>query len=348
MKKHIALVLALVLCLSLCACGGSNDAPEATTPPVMHDSETEANIESESKTWYTDLTVDEFGDVTEDSIRILKALISGDFSNTATDSSDLGGCIFIMPDSTGSHFTVSFRLMEYGDNPVTYLPSDAKDITLKIKVEDEITEYSLYSVAPTGDLYLGLDDETDGDYFVDYLYLGYDIRCIITIGSSQYNFTVSSDDFTEAFQNTYEVYSSQDALKVFFSEKYRRAGTMYLLYSSNDLVPVKGDELSEILPGYWKTKWIETNSYASFYEYTEDGRIIKLGKFITDKLIPEDGKERQYYIEDNIVCSDDDIYEYNKIIDGYYLVIYRSSWGGDSSYIYIECHEDGTPVYPLV
>ena len=30
MKKAISLLLALVLCLSLCACGSGNDAPEAT------------------------------------------------------------------------------------------------------------------------------------------------------------------------------------------------------------------------------------------------------------------------------------------------------------------------------
>ena len=30
MKKAISLLLALVLCLSLCACGGGNDAPETT------------------------------------------------------------------------------------------------------------------------------------------------------------------------------------------------------------------------------------------------------------------------------------------------------------------------------
>ena len=37
MKKTIFLLLALMLCLSLCACGGGNDTPEtteATAPPA--------------------------------------------------------------------------------------------------------------------------------------------------------------------------------------------------------------------------------------------------------------------------------------------------------------------------
>lgn len=34
MKKAISLLLALVMCLSLCACGGGNDSPETNEPPV--------------------------------------------------------------------------------------------------------------------------------------------------------------------------------------------------------------------------------------------------------------------------------------------------------------------------
>ncbi len=34
MKKTISLLLALVLCLSLCACGGGNDTPETTDAPT--------------------------------------------------------------------------------------------------------------------------------------------------------------------------------------------------------------------------------------------------------------------------------------------------------------------------
>ena len=43
MKKVISLLLALVMCLSLCACGGDNDTPEATETP------TEATEEQLSK-----------------------------------------------------------------------------------------------------------------------------------------------------------------------------------------------------------------------------------------------------------------------------------------------------------
>ena len=34
MKKAISLLLALVMCLSLCACGGGSDTPETTEAPT--------------------------------------------------------------------------------------------------------------------------------------------------------------------------------------------------------------------------------------------------------------------------------------------------------------------------
>ena len=43
MKKALSLILALVMCLSLCACGGGNDTPETTKAPT-----TEANTPSET------------------------------------------------------------------------------------------------------------------------------------------------------------------------------------------------------------------------------------------------------------------------------------------------------------
>ena len=32
MKRKLSIILALMLCLSLCACGGGNDTPETTVP----------------------------------------------------------------------------------------------------------------------------------------------------------------------------------------------------------------------------------------------------------------------------------------------------------------------------
>lgn len=52
MKKTISLLLALVMCLSLCACSGGNDAPETTEEP-----KTNLNIIG---TWKTDPSFNDY------------------------------------------------------------------------------------------------------------------------------------------------------------------------------------------------------------------------------------------------------------------------------------------------
>ena len=45
MKKAVSLILALVLCLSLCACGGGNDTHETTNAPTTESSDNSSNAE---------------------------------------------------------------------------------------------------------------------------------------------------------------------------------------------------------------------------------------------------------------------------------------------------------------
>lgn len=353
MGKVLSIIMALVVCLSLFACGGTDvseisDSTTVETTYLEETQQTEVDVQPINTTWRADATVDEFGDVTEDSVKIIKSTFSGDFSNTTTYNAALDGVVFIVPDSDGAHFSVSFRLFEYGNSPATYLQSEAKNITLKIKMGDKIKEYSLFGVAPNGDLFLGLDKESDCDYFVDSLYLGKDMRCIITIGSSQYNFNISSEGFAEVFQQTYQIHSSMDALKVYLSEEYNRAGAMYLMYSSSDLAPVTTDELPEVIVGYWQTDDIESNALRSFYEYTEDGKKRLLGEFRSDGIKWENVKEEEYYIEDGLLHVGKSKFEFMEITDGYYLVYYYASWGPKYYYLYIKSQEDGTPLYQIM
>ena len=62
MKKTISLLLALVLCLSLCACGGGNDAPatEAPTEKTMDKNDT-SNYVGEWANEYFSLTITKGG-----------------------------------------------------------------------------------------------------------------------------------------------------------------------------------------------------------------------------------------------------------------------------------------------
>ena len=62
MKKAISLLLALVLCLSLCACGGGNDAPatEAPTEKTMDKNDT-SNYVGEWENQFYRLTITKGG-----------------------------------------------------------------------------------------------------------------------------------------------------------------------------------------------------------------------------------------------------------------------------------------------
>ena len=62
MKKALSLILALVLCLSLCACGGGNDAPttEAPTEKTMDKNDT-SNYVGEWENQFYRLTITKGG-----------------------------------------------------------------------------------------------------------------------------------------------------------------------------------------------------------------------------------------------------------------------------------------------
>lgn len=202
MKKTISLILTLVLCLSLCACGGNdanNIVEEASTQPT----ETTALEESiPTPAWQAQQAVDEFGDPVPNGDPVVSSVFTGNFSNTATTESDLIVGVYINKNADTQHYYVGFRLWEYGDNPITYLSSDEESITLKIKVGDLIEEFELIGSAPSGDLILAQGDAPGvnfaGDYLFDLLHHGIDVRCIINIGSSKYNFTIPSENFVHA------------------------------------------------------------------------------------------------------------------------------------------------------
>ena len=221
MKKAISLLLALVLCLSLCACGGGNDTPETTEAPTavpQSTTEPETTVPEETEplvdtSWVLDYYVDDFGDKTD--TPYIKCVIEGDFSNTATMSSDLTVVVFY---DFKSDFPFSFRLIEYGNHKTTYQSRD--EITIKMKVDgeytsntsfgivpDEVRTTELNGLAPNGDLSFKQNDFTVGDLL--HTLLAKDapnVRCIITIGNSKYNFTIPSAGFSDSYKAMYAYY----------------------------------------------------------------------------------------------------------------------------------------------
>lgn len=195
MKKSISLILALIMCLSLCACGGSSietpePTPESIPEPTNEPTPTpEPTLESTPEPityWTTEYLVDDFGDPTDEVV--IATLLSGEFSNTATTEAELKVIVALYPET--NELTFGFKLLEYGDTPATYVSTD--DIILKTKIGDTIKEYELTGTVPNGTLfttgYVGWD-------FVNILSYSSDIRCVIQIGGSKYNFTIEREGF---------------------------------------------------------------------------------------------------------------------------------------------------------
>lgn len=185
MKKYIAVLLAFVMCLSLCACGSDGE-------PSPNDQNETTNI------WSVVQSVDDFGDVVDSNVKCIGAVFHGDFSNTATNSSDLTVKVYARGNDLS---TFVLELLEYDDMKALFYGSD--EITVKIKVGDTITEYSASGAGG----YIFVRDSRWSENYRDYypegtglyeaLMMGNDVRFVIEVGSSKYNFTVEAGNFNE-------------------------------------------------------------------------------------------------------------------------------------------------------
>ena len=174
MKKLITIIMICVLALSLCACGKS----ENTATPV----------------WTIQQTVDEFGDVTENSISVIHAQFQGTFSNTATPGSDLGVDVNFAKKADYNHYVAFFDLKEYNNVNAVYTSYDT--ITFKMKIGDQILNLDAAGDPPNGLIHVGKEENGwHGDYIFNQLFQGNDVRCIINIGNSEYSFTLLSENF---------------------------------------------------------------------------------------------------------------------------------------------------------
>ena len=203
MKKALSLILALVLCLSLCACGGNADDKQhqTTTAPIETILPEETTEPAPVSYWNTAYYVDSFGDPTDEAY--MYAVVDGTFSNTATMGSKVQVVIYYSNNITMPYGdTFSFRLLEYGDHKATFSKYD--DVNIQIKDSWGVSDlWELYGSAPNGDIY---DTKTyiSSQIYHDLTISKIEVPAIITIGSSEYNFTIPLEGFGE----TYEIYKT--------------------------------------------------------------------------------------------------------------------------------------------
>jgi len=350
------LALSLVLSTPLSSYGESN---------LQY--ETEDALQS---AWSIAKEVDEFGDVIEDSDNIfLKSTAEGDFSNTATAKSDL----LVIIDNTiyNGHHVFGFTLYEYGNTPATY--SSNSEITLKTKVNDTITGYTLYGDAPNSPVFLGATN-TDGDELFNTLYAGYDVRCIIYIDNSQYNFTISSSGYQEVCAEAQQkldaineknrvkdissvvnsILSSEDgAAKLLEAYDYLISSREdYALMSDEDIKnEIDGDFYYSSLRQYKNNGIIITSRYIMNYSGNKRTQKLYWQEGISDVNPKTQNTEGKFEYADGIITSSYHPCQVRKMADGYY-VAYESD-GTDYTIpcaIIMKGHQDSTGFvfdYPL-
>lgn len=277
MKKILAFLLVLVLIFSSHAYADNID----------------------NNIWHTQQTVDEFGDVTEDSITILETFFSGSFSNTATSGDDLCGVLRFCKKPDSNHYLAQIVLMEYNNSPA--LCNSWDSLSMKIKVDDTIIDLRPTITEPNGGLYLGAERyDYSGDFLFNQLYSGNDLRCIVNIGNSKYNFNVPCGNFAELcdsleFPVAPGQMTAKEAVEIFVTDNgsYMANAANFFTYNTEAFEVANSAELEDTLHGnffeisidtfapYWTIKnydnskrtqvaYLMYQTYGRSYENTEN------------------------------------------------------------------------------
>lgn len=169
----------------------------------------------DGSSWELKEFVDDFGDPTGEAY--LRSIVPGTFSNTAAQGENMRVVLGYLPQKLGDNYvpTLTFRLVEYDDTlkvKATYTESD--DITIKVKIDDEITEGQLIGTPPNGDLQL-IGGPCLKKIYDTLIEAEQGVRTIIEIGSSKYSFTIDSEGFVNCL-NDYNRSNPESVLDYYY------------------------------------------------------------------------------------------------------------------------------------
>lgn len=356
MKRIISSLLLLSMTFSLVACGGStenNTGNNSTTTKNESAEETGGN-------WSIGAPVDEFGDVVEGGQLYIQTEFSGDFSNTATSSSELKGYLFMSQANKGL-FDIYFNLLEYGDTPAVYYESDVNEgIVLRTKINETVREYYLIGNPPNGALMI---DVGDGSFYDDLANNDGEMKCVIYIGSSQYNFTIQTGNIKEVSEQAFGILQDgintmEQAIGAFFNENMHAERYEYIMAHMGEYPIAEDAELNEMFNNKcWVSLNIEEHSIDTVWVYKYENGLKYTLLYLVDgesEYVDKD-KSAPYVIQDNKKYSvkkstgeilTDTPEEYIKLCEGYYIQKCISSYSGEPYYnLYIECDESGNIIH---
>ncbi len=355
MKKQLIKILAFILLFSSVLTIGNGIA-----------------IAEETGTWSIQQQVDEFGDVIPNSKPVIITPFSGTFDNTATKNEKLTGYAYFQIMSDNTHYALGFQLLEYGNIDATFLDSDKK--TLKVKIQDKISEFNLDGVSPNGNVFTGVRDyEYGGDWLLNQLYQGQDLRCIVYLGSSKYSFNIQSGNLPQVLDqagiqpspsgitlkealSTYLTDSdwtnNTDGFKTAYAYFYNHREDFDILTTSDLEKELQGNfleiEVGQSDSRYWVIRNYDGSLSQQLYYWANH----------KERLNPEDIQynrseaAKEYSVADNIMTRNisglNMRYQIRKIADGIYIRYGTNSFKKDAEYTnpdYIMISFDGSYAY---
>ena len=349
MGKKLSLLLStaiLAFSLGLSACSNQSGDTGGSGGSAS------SNSGSANGAWELLTETDDFGDEIDGGHTYLFQPATGEFSNTATVSSDCTVGFGILWNRPQMRYNTQIVVLEYGDNPITY--SDYDSMTLKTKCSDgAIHEYKLTGSAPSG----ALTCNAAGLIF-DLLEEPDSMRCILEVGNSRYEFSLSSAGFGNAFaENRQDVQGmidednqnnpfASDSLSAALrnimvennDELTRAMAAEYLIAHAFDYERLSAEELESVLNGTFGTiqlndgqagysimSWKQLQLYdVVVYDITPTGWSATSGVVADGKggqTIDSVSNDAQFEITaDGTVRFDNGyVMEFRKIADGYYL-----------------------------
>ena len=171
MKRMLAAVFALIMSAALCGC----------FPAML--------LRGARSSWMIDYYIDDFGAAAGGAYLCGEFEVSG---GTELEDSLLTVIVYYEPELDE---TFSFRLIDAYNGIVTYGERD--NITLLTDIGGETAEYGLYGSAPDGDMYLWDENGLAQALMVNES----DIDCVITLGESNYGFTIDGNGFAERLED---------------------------------------------------------------------------------------------------------------------------------------------------
>lgn len=159
MKKAIPLILVLVICLSLCACGGGNPSVESTE--VQQTETTEATETVAPEETAPEDTVYQLGDVIETDL----FTITPSFTGYAYELANWPDENYMTPagkfSGSSPYSAAEGKTAIYGEVQIAYVGNEKSDVTLTIDIS---ANYDDGYVFEQEDVHMGYCTSVDGDW----------------------------------------------------------------------------------------------------------------------------------------------------------------------------------------